>query len=141
VRRLQRGAQEAQLREVTKNIENAFARKDVGGVALQTAKISKATPDMLREVGDRAKKKHSPTVVVMSSVNEEEGSCQLVVMADDAAVKKGVNAGALVKEASALLGGRGGGRPNTAQGGGKNIDSLDGALKKIEEILTEQVKG
>jgi alanyl-tRNA synthetase len=140
LRRLQRRTQEARVREAAKNIENVFEQKDVKGVCLQTAKFSKATPDMLREVGDRAKEKHSPTVVVMSSVDEEDGTCQLVVMADDAAVKRGASAGTLVKEASALLGGRGGGRPNTAQGGGKNVENLDEALKKIEDALTGQIK-
>jgi alanyl-tRNA synthetase len=61
-------------------------------------------------------------------------------MADDAAVKKGANAGILVKEAAVLLEGRGGGRPNMAQGGGRNIDNLDRALSKIAVLLEEQLR-
>ena len=48
--------------------------------------------------------------------------------------------GALVKEASALLGGKGGGRPSTAQGGGKDGAKLDEALARIEALVKEQVK-
>ena len=61
-------------------------------------------------------------------------------MADDAAVAKGVNAGTLVKEAAALLGGRGGGRPSMAQGGGKDAARLDEALAKIEVLLKSQTE-
>jgi alanyl-tRNA synthetase len=60
-------------------------------------------------------------------------------MADDAALKLGADAGALLKEAAAILGGRGGGRPNMAQGGGKDIGRLDEALARIEAVLAAQV--
>ncbi|MDR1730572.1 MAG: alanine--tRNA ligase [Synergistaceae bacterium] len=138
-RALHRKIQELELKKLTENASDAFTRKDVKGVCLQTGAFSKATPDMLREIGDRAKTGTSPTVVVMTSANED-GSCQIVVMADDAAVKKGANAGGLVKEASALLDGRGGGRPNMAQGGGKKTDCLSQALQKIEELLEGQIR-
>ncbi|MDR1873786.1 MAG: alanine--tRNA ligase [Synergistaceae bacterium] len=137
-RRLQREAQESLLKNLMKDVDSVFEKKNVKEVTLQTARFSGATSDMLREVGDRAKGRHSPTVVVMASV--ADGECRLTVMADDAALEKGVNAGGLVKEAAALLDGRGGGRPGMAQGGGKNVAALERALQKIEELLTEQVK-
>ena len=137
---LQRRIQENQLRELTKNIEGFFERADVDGVLLQTGKFSRVAPDMLRDIGDRAKEKATqPTVVVMAVVGEDE-SCQIVVMADDEAVRRGAHAGNLVKEASSLLGGRGGGRPNTAQGGGKDSARLDEALARIEALLRDQLK-
>ena len=137
---LQRRIQENQLRELTKNIEGFFERADVDGVLLQTGKFSRVAPDMLRDIGDRAKEKAAqPTVVVMAVVGEDE-SCQIVVMADDEAVRRGAHAGNLVKEASSLLGGRGGGRPNTAQGGGKDSARLDEALARIEALLRDQLK-
>ena len=139
MRLLQRRAQEMQLKELTKNVESVFEQKEIRGVVLQTGKFSMATPDMLRDLGDKAKSQYSPTVVVMASITEDE-NCQLLVMADDKAVKNGADAGALVKEAAALLGGRGGGRPNMAQGGGKNIARLDEALLKIETLLGGQIK-
>ena len=137
-RRLQRQLQEARLKELTQDAERIFERKDVGGVILQTGKFDSAQPEMLRGVGDRAKGRCSPTVVVMVSL--ERGECRLTVMADDAAVAKGVNAGTLVKEAAALLGGRGGGRPSMAQGGGKDAARLDEALAKIEVLLKSQTE-
>ena len=138
--RLQRRLQEAQLRDLTKNIESFFDRRDIDGVLLQTGKFSSVAPDMLREIGDRAKEKAGqPTVVVLVDVGEDE-SCKIVVMADDDAVRRGAHAGNLVKEASALLGGRGGGRPNTAQGGGRDTAKLAEALAQVEALLRTQLK-
>ena len=106
--RLQRRLQEAKLRDLTRNIESFFDRRDIDGVLLQTGKFSSVAPDMLREIGDRAKEKAGqPTVVVLVDVGEDE-SCKIVVMADDDAVRRGAHAGNLMKEASALLRSRSG---------------------------------
>jgi alanyl-tRNA synthetase len=137
-RRLQRQIQDAQLKALTQNVESAFVAKEIRGVVLQTGKFLSATPEMLRDIGDKAKARHTGTVVLMVSITDE--NCQVVVMADDAALEKGVNAGALVKEAAACLGGRGGGRPNMAQGGGWKLDCLDEAFSKIESLLEGQIK-
>jgi alanyl-tRNA synthetase len=142
-RRLQRQVQEMKLKELGRDSENAFEQKEIGGVVLQTGKFSQVSPDALRDIGDKAKGRRSPTVVVMSSAADGEcknGECRLTIMADDAAVKKGADAGALLKEAAALLGGRGGGRPNMAQGGGKDTGRLDEAIAKIESLLKAQIK-
>ena len=61
-------------------------------------------------------------------------------MADDNAVNMGINAGILVKEACSVLGGKGGGRKNLAQGGGREGSKLEEALKKINELVKNQVK-
>ena len=140
-RRLQREAQAMKLKEMIQNVGSVFTQKNIGGITLQTGRFPQSSPDsaeILRDVGDKAKSRYSPTVVVIASVAEDD--CRLTVMADDAAVKMGADSGALVKEAAILLGGRGGGRPNMAQGGGKNASSLDDALAKIEALLAEQIK-
>lgn len=133
-KRLQRAIKESQSKELTLRAGDVFVKKEIKGLTLLAGKFSGASVDSLRELGDGAKTKHSPVVVVMASV-QESGDCLLLVMADDAAVKSGVNAGALVKEGSALLGGRGGGKANTAQGGGKDAGKLGEAFAKIESLL------
>ena len=60
-------------------------------------------------------------------------------MADDKAVNLGINAGNLIKEACAVLGGKGGGRKNLAQGGGKDGEKLESALKRIRELVENQL--
>ena len=61
-------------------------------------------------------------------------------MSYDMAVKLVLIAGSLVKEASGLLGGKGGGRPSTAQGGGRDGSKLDMAIIKIEELIKASLK-
>jgi alanyl-tRNA synthetase len=69
----------------------------------------------------------------------EDGAVSLIGMASESAVKKGVNAGNLVKEVSAILGGSGGGKPATGQGGGKDAAKLKEALAAAEEIVRAQL--
>jgi alanyl-tRNA synthetase len=67
-------------------------------------------------------------------------SCKLMVMAGEAAVKKGINAGLVVKEAAPVMGGGGGGRPHFAQGGGTNCTKLRDAVQTAIEAIKKQVK-
>ena len=67
-------------------------------------------------------------------------NARIMVMAGKDAIKKGANAGEIVKQASAVIGGGGGGRPNFAQGGGVKTERLSDAVKKAEETLRQQIK-
>ena len=60
-------------------------------------------------------------------------------MAGEAALKKGANAGEIVREASRIVGGGGGGKPNFAQGGGTNVDKLSEAVKGAKTTLLRQL--
>lgn len=132
--------QAVKLRELLSNSESFLEREDVNGVLLQVGRFPDIPANMLRDIGDKARARPEPNVVVLASVSTEDESCQLVVMADDRAVDLGVNAGILVKEACAILGGKGGGRKNLAQGGGREGSKLDEALTKIRGLLKSQVK-
>ena len=123
------------LKELLENSEKFLEHEDVNGIMIQTGRFPNVKTEMLRDIGDKARAKAEPTVVILASVNDDK-ACQLVVMANDKALEKGVDAGKLVKEASLILGGKGGGRKNTAQGGGRNSEKLNDALKKIREILS-----
>ncbi len=67
-------------------------------------------------------------------------TCRLMLMAGEAAVKKGVNAGAVVKEVAPIMGGGGGGRPNFAQGGGTICSKLAETVQAAVEAVKKQVK-
>jgi alanyl-tRNA synthetase len=67
-------------------------------------------------------------------------TCRLMIMAGEAAVKKGVNAGHIVKEVSPIFGGGGGGRANFAQGGGTKVDRLLDAVRSAEDLVKKQVE-
>jgi len=61
-------------------------------------------------------------------------------MAGKTALEKGVNAGEIIREASVIIRGGGGGKPNFAQGGGTAVEKLPKAVKKAEEVLKKQLK-
>jgi len=68
---------------------------------------------------------------------------RLVVMAGEEAVKRGVNASEIAKDAAAVLGGGGSGRPDFAQGGGgggTQVKKIQEALKKAEETIKNQLE-
>lgn len=67
-------------------------------------------------------------------------TCRLMVMAGETAVKKGVNAGNIVKEVAPLFGGGGGGRPNFAQGGGTKCDKITDGVQAAQQAVTKQLK-
>ena len=52
----------------------------------------------------------------------------------------GVHCGNIIRELTAMCGGKGGGKPEMAQGGGKDAANIDSALAKAEEIVSEMVK-
>ncbi len=130
----------AKLRELLDNSERFLEREEAGGVLLQVGRFPDIQANMLRDIGDKAKARPEPNVVILASVSTEDNSCQLVVMADDKAVNMGVNAGTLVKEACAVLGGKGGGRKNLAQGGGREGSKLEEALSRVRELIAGQLK-
>ena len=111
---------------------------EINGVKLMTAAVKDVDMNGLRELGDSFKAKIGEGVVVLAS--ENEGKANLVVMATDGAIAKGAHAGNLIKGIAGLVGGGGGGRPNSSQAGGKNPLGIPDALKKAAEILQNQIK-
>ena len=112
--------------------------KEIKGVKFLSASVKDVDMNGLRELGDSFKAKIGEGVVVLAS--ENDGKANLVAMATDDAVSKGAHAGNLIKGIAGLIGGGGGGRPNSSQAGGKNPAGIPDALKKAEEILNEQIK-
>ena len=131
--------QAAKLRELLDNSEKFLEREEINGVLLQVGRFPDIPANMLRDIGDKARARPEPNIVILASINTEDNSCQLVAMADDNAINKGINAGELVKEACIILGGKGGGRKNLAQGGGKEGSKLESALKRVRELITNKL--
>ena len=111
--------------------------KEISDVKLLAAELDGVDMNGLRDLGDQMKEKLDDGVVVLASGND--GKVSLMVMATDGAMKKGAHAGNLVKAIAGCVGGGGGGRPNMAQAGGKNPAGIADALKKAEEVLSEQL--
>lgn len=112
--------------------------KEIGSVHLIAGKSSAKDMDELREVSDFIiSKAGENALIVLAAVND--GKVSIVVRAGDGAVKSGIHAGKIIKEAAKVVGGGGGGRPNMAQAGGKDPSKLSEAFTKAEEVAKAQI--
>ncbi len=107
----------------------------IGGIPALIARMDNMTMDNLREISDWFRNKvHSGVLVIGSEI---EGRPQLLAAVTDDLTKKGFHAGNLIKSIASVVGGGGGGRPNLAQAGGKDIAKLPEALEKARQLITE----
>ena len=106
---------------------------DVNGLEVYIAKLDGTTPDALRSMGDDLKNKADNVVGVIAGVNGEKAS--IVAVCGKEAIAKGVKAGDVVREVAKLAGGGGGGRPDSAMAGAKDIAKLDDALNSACDII------
>ena len=107
--------------------------KEVNGVKVITAKLDGMDVDALRKLGDSLKDKEPVLALVLAGVNGDKVT--FVAMATAEAVKKGVHAGKIIKEVATFAGGGGGGKPDAAQAGGKDVTKVDGALALVETLI------
>ncbi len=114
--------------------------EEVNGVKIIAAFFSGTTSDTLRgmcdTIRDRAKQ---PVVAVL--VGSADGKATMAVAVNKLAQQKGLKAGNLVKELSAIAGGRGGGKADFAMAGLKDINKIDEALHAAGEVATRQMNG
>jgi alanyl-tRNA synthetase len=112
--------------------------KNIDGVDVLAAHISGMAADDLKTTADGIKEKYPCCVVVLASDCEDK--ITFVAMATKDAVAKGAHAGNIIREVTAIAGGKGGGKPDMAQGGGKDKDKIEEAIAKVEEIVKGQIK-
>jgi alanyl-tRNA synthetase len=106
--------------------------RDVAGVSVLVKKVEADSPALLRDLLDRYKDKMKSGVVVLGSVNDSKVMLIAGVTQDLAGR---YHAGNIIKQVAAMVGGRGGGRPDMAQAGGSQPENLDQALAKALEII------
>jgi alanyl-tRNA synthetase len=110
--------------------------KEVNGIKVLSARSEVGDPKALREVADQLRNKIGSGVVVLGGVGDGKVAIVAAVTADLAASDGGkYNAGKIVGAVSSVLGGKGGGRADMAQGGGPNADKLDEALESVYTLL------
>ena len=114
---------------------------DVGGVKLVTAVLPETDGGELRELCDRCKDRApEKAVVVLAGTSQEKGAVTFVCWCTKDAVAAGANAGTVVREVAALCGGKGGGKPDMAMAGGKELSAVPSALEKVAEIVGGMLK-
>ena len=112
--------------------------KDVGGVSVIAAVVPSVDMNHLRQMVDDLKNRIESVIIVLGCTDGEKVNLTIGITKD--LVKQGYHAGKLIKEVAAICGGGGGGRPDMAQAGGKNPDSLHTAIEAVTSLVQEQKK-
>ncbi len=116
------------------------APEAVGAVKLVIARVEDMSADDIRSLGDKAKEQGDDIVAVIACVNNEKGSANIAVACGKAAVAAGANAGAIVRAVAQLAGGNGGGKPDFAMAGAKDLSKLDDAVAAANGIVAGMLK-
>jgi len=139
-----------EIKNLKKTIESIKARETAGeadrflygarnvcGMHVVTAVVPNADPNKLRQMGDLLRDKASDVVAVLSAVNE--GKITFLAVCGKDAVSKGIRAGDLVKLVCTTCGGSGGGKPDSAMGGGKDVTKVDNALALVDDFVSSKL--
>ena len=138
IKELKRQIEQYQAKDASGAVEKLLeSAKEIGGVKVLTAKVSGMDAAKLRQMGDMLRDKAANIVGVLASVNGEKPSFLAICGKD--AVAKGLKAGEVVKLVCSTCGGSGGGKPDSAMGGGKDAAKVDEALSLVEGFVSAKV--
>ena len=115
-----------------------YAAKKVEGLNVITTTLSSMSAGTLRKIGDMLREKDDCVVAVLSSVTD--GKITFNAVCGKKAVAAGIKAGDLIRTVTAITGGSGGGKPDSAMGGGKDALMLDNALAVVDNYVAEHIK-
>ena len=121
----------SKLDDILKNAET------VGSVKIATARLDGVAADELRKMTDTAKAENSDIIIVLAAVNGEKLTFCSACGKD--AISKGAHAGNLVREIAKIAGGNGGGKPDSAMAGGKDVSKVDEALGAVSNLVKNQI--
>lgn len=134
---------EKEIADIEKAKAGSFAdsavsgAKDIGGVKAVIASCDASDAAALRDTADKIRDKLDCGVVFLAANGGDK--LLFTAMATKSANEKGVHCGNIIKEAAKVAGGGGGGRPDMAQAGGKDVSKLADALARAEEVLASQI--
>jgi len=114
-----------------------FAAHNLDGVKVITATVPNADPNKLRQMGDLLRDKDPSVAAVLAAVNGEKLTFLAVCGKD--AIARGIKAGDLVKTVCTACGGSGGGKPDSAMGGGKDATKMDNALALVDDFVSAKL--
>lgn len=119
-------------------VDNILKYKlNVNGTDILCTNVEGFDMNGLRSLGDKIKTKLNSGIILLACPFKDK--VNFVAMVSDDLVKKGANAGNIVKTAAEVCGGSGGGRPNMAQAGGKDKNKVKEALNKALETIKNQL--
>ena len=139
VKQLKKEIEQFKAKEAAGAVDQMLAgAAQVGAVKVLTVNVPGADAGKLRQMGDVLRDKDASVVAVLASVNGEKLTFLAVCGKD--AVKSGVRAGDIVKYVCGICGGSGGGKPDSAMGGGKDVTKVKEALAAVNEFVASKLK-
>ncbi len=139
IKALKRSIESFQARETAGEVDRfLFGARNIGGLKVLTVNVPNADPGKLRQMGDTLRDK-APNVVAVLSTSAGDKITFLAVCGKEA-VAKGCKAGEIVKQVCACCGGSGGGKPDSAMGGGKDATKLDNALAMVDDFVASKLQ-
>jgi alanyl-tRNA synthetase len=130
-RRSLNNIQRSQAREEAARL--AASPTEVNGVPLVAAVVSAPDTQALQEMSDAIRNRLGSGVILLA--REGDGQAQFIVTIDDALTKRGLHAGKIAAVVGERLGGRGGGRPDSAQGGSKDARNLRSTIAEARALI------
>ena len=140
----------AELKEARQNVERMkekilhsdvdrflYASKNIGGIKVITTTRTDLEAGDLRKLGDFLRDKDPDTVAVLATATESKVT--FVAVCGKNAVARGIRAGDLVRAVSAVTGGKGGGKPDSAMGGGSEVLKIDDALAVVDDFVADKL--
>ena len=115
------------------------AAQEIGGVRVVTGEVELEGAEAGRKLGDLLRDRLGSGVAVVGARNG--GRAALYAVATDDVISRGLRADVLIREVSAAVGGKGGGRPHLAQAGLTDIDRLEEALANVPEVVRRLLSG
>ncbi len=138
IKKLQQAVEKYKAREAAGETERLlFGTHEVGGLKVLTATVADADANRLRQMGDMLRDKAGNIVAVLATVND--GKITFLAACGKDAVAKGVKAGDIIREVTPICGGKGGGKPDSAMGGGTDVVKLDDALAAVDNIVSAKL--
>ena len=139
VKELKRVIETYKARETAGEIDRIlFGSRNVQGLHVITASVPNADAGKLRQMGDLIRDKDAAVVAVLAAVNGEKIS--FLAVCGKEAIAKGIKAGDLVKQVCACCGGKGGGKPDSAMGGGTDVTKVDNALALVDDFVQAKLQ-
>ena len=138
IKTLKRAIESYKAKETAGEVDRyLFGAHLIGETQVITANVPDADANKLRQIGDSLRDKKSDLVAVLSAVND--GKITFLAVCGKDAVAKGLKAGDLVKLVCTCCGGSGGGKPDSAMGGGKDLLKLDDALALVDDFVASKL--
>ena len=141
----------AEMKDLRQTIEKLKAReflsqadqfllsaKDVKGLKVVTMSRKDTSADDLRKMGDFLRDKEPSVVALLAGVSGEK--ITFLAVCGKEAVKRGIKAGDIIKTIAPICGGKGGGKPDSAMGGGSDLLKLDDALAALDDYVAEKAQ-